>query len=593
VHHHARHLAAAALAATALAAAAAPTVHADAPSKVSVLLELRHGGELHRFVRQVSDPASPRYRQYASVEALAKRFGASERVKRSTTRHLRAHGLNAEVGPTGTYMVATGAADDAAALFGRGAAARARGAQRALSGRAEVPAALTADVASAAYLTGDGLAQPRSSAAARQAPLPAESGSARTRTGTPAGCATGVNTGNGPGVLGFTPNQWLTAYGHSALHAKGLQGQGMRMALVEIDGYAPSDIKDFAECFGLAQPRIVPHTVGIKALLPPGPETTLDLSVLTAAAPKLERIDVYEGLATNAGLLQTTAAAVGTPKNRPDVISISVGGCEPDSFGQIASTRALNEVYALAAGAGISVLAAAGDQGSTDCGVGDAALNLASIDFPGSSPYVTSVGGTNIELDAGNRITDEFVWNDSPLAFGASGGGSSILHDRPWYQTRAGIQTGDVMRTVPDITALADSIPGYVIRCSATECAQDFATTEPGWIAVGGTSAAAPLTAGLTVLADQAAREAGQPNLGQLNPLIYAIGTGKRYGRVIRDVTTGSNDLGAMIPTEQFGTGPIGCCSASKGYDLASGWGSLRGVPFVDAALRAGRKAAR
>lgn len=590
-------LATAAVATAAAGVAVAPAAHADAPKNADVLLELRHGGGLHDFVRAVSDPASPRYRQYRSVEQLARRFGASPTTKRTTTKLLREHGLTAEVGPTGTYVLARGPVGAVADLFG-GAAGRAAGS--ADGGPANVPAELDGAVASAAIVAGDSLAQRRATASdattATPRQAPATASSARPRTGTPSGCAAGQAAGEGQDV-GFTPNQYLTAYGHAALHARNLPGQSMRVAVVEIDGFNPSDVAAFAACFGLDQPKINAHAVGIEQLLPAGPETTLDLQVLTAGAPGLKAIDVYEGRASNAGVLRSTAAALGTPKTRPDVISISVGGCEAESYAQVAQMRAQNELYALAAGAGISVLAAAGDQGSTDCTTANGlALPLLSVDFPGSSPYVTSVGGTNLELDARNRIVDEITWNDAPLAFGATGGGISILHDRPWYQTRAGQPkntSNDVMRLVPDVAALADEAPGYAIYCTAdTDLCRNPRIPQGGWVNVGGTSAATPLTASLVVLADQAARKAGQPNLGTINPLVYAIGTSKAYGKVFRDVTTGSNDLGALIPTEAFGgtPGPMGCCPAEKGYDFVSGWGSPKGPAFVRAALRAGRR---
>lgn len=590
--HHRKPLTALLTAAVAGAAAlaVAPAAHAGAPQNANVLLELRHGGGLHDFVRAVSDPNSPSYRQYRSVEQLARDFGATTKTKQTTKKLLREHGLTAEVGPTGTYVLARGPVSTVADLFG-GAAARSATAPN--GGPANVPQELDDVVASAAIVAGDGLAQPR--ATARQTPTtpPATGTSARPRTGTPQGCAEGQNAGEDD-VLGFTPNQYLTAYGHAALHAKGLRGQGMRVAVVEIDGFNPSDVAAFATCFGLKQPKINAHPVGIKQLLPAGPETTLDLQVLTAGAPGLEAIDVYEGLASNAGILQTTAAALGTPKNRPDVISISVGGCEAESYAQVAQIRAQNELYALAAGAGISVLAAAGDQGSTDCTTDNGlALPLLSVDFPGSSPYVTSVGGTNLTLDASNRIVDEITWNDAPLGFGATGGGISVLHDRPWYQTRAGQPkntSNDVMRLVPDLAALADEAPGYAIYCTAdSELCRNERIPQGGWVNVGGTSAATPLTASIVVLAAQAARKAGHANLGTINPLIYAIGTSKQYGKVFRDITVGNNDLGSLIPAEAFGGNPMGCCPAEKGYDFVTGWGSLKGPAFVRAALRAGR----
>jgi subtilase family serine protease len=82
---------------------------------------------------------------------------------------------------------------------------------------------------------------------------------------------------------------------------------------------------------------------------------------------------------------------------------------------------------------------------------------------------------------------------------------------------------------------------------------------------VGGTSAATPLLAGATLLLDQLATQRGQPTLGFLNPLLYALAEGRTSS--ILDITLSNDDL--------FG---VGCCSAATGFDLASGWGS----PLVD-----------
>jgi hypothetical protein len=89
-------------------------------------------------------------------------------------------------------------------------------------------------------------------------------------------------------------------------------------------------------------------------------------------------------------------------------------------------------------------------------------------------------------------------------------------------------------------------------------------------------------------LADQAARRAGQPPLGFVNPLLYRLAAGPGSSRIVHDVTTGSNDIG---PGSPGGDGQdLGCCPAHRGYDQASGWGSLKVAAFSDAALSAGRR---
>jgi len=117
--------------------------------------------------------------------------------------------------------------------------------------------------------------------------------------------------GDRPGAIadrGFTPNQYLDAYGYSPLHAEGIDGQGERVSLIEIDGFRYSDLRAFASCFGLAIPAIDGFGVNIKHPLTPIGETELDLQLLDAAAPDLKAIDVYESRARPADVLQSLTA---------------------------------------------------------------------------------------------------------------------------------------------------------------------------------------------------------------------------------------------------------------------------------------------
>jgi kumamolisin len=323
--------------------------------------------------------------------------------------------------------------------------------------------------------------------------------------------------------------------------------------------------------------------------LAPGGETTLDLEILSAAAPGLKRINVYEGGSSEAAIFETSAAALGGRGSRPDVISISLEGCEARLYGDRLFRRGLENVFGIAAGAGISTLVASGDQGSSMCTVeATGALPLLSVNGFASLDHVTAVGGTNLVLDSANAITDQIAWNDRPDQFAASGGGISILSPRPWWQrgVLSRKSTGDA-RTVPDLAALADVTPGYAINCTAgfaTGCTDD----PSGWMAIGGTSAATPLLAGGIALANQEARRAGQPPLGFLNPLIYQLAGSKTGKRIFYDVTSGDNDLGTLIPAEAGGGEPLGCCAAGPGYDPVTGWGS----PDVARLSRAARRVA-
>jgi kumamolisin len=199
---------------------------------------------------------------------------------------------------------------------------------------------------------------------------------------------------------------------------------------------------------------------------------------------------------------------------------------------------------------------------------------------------VTAVGGTNLKLNAKNRNASQLPRNDAPDFFGAGGGGVSLLSpQRPWWQRAPRLHEYGDGRLVPDIAGLADVLPGYAIYCTAAACAE-APQSSPGWISVGGTSAATPLMAGGVLLADQYAARHRQPPLGFLNPLLYELGAGRAKRSVFSDVTRGNNDLGVLTPADAGGGLPLGCCPATPGYDVATGWGSLKVEGLAKAAWR-------
>jgi kumamolisin len=594
-------------AAPAAAAAPAPGAAASASAgpgasipTVEALIELRHPRGLNQFVRQVSDPTSPDYRRYSTVEALVAQFGATRQAEQETLAWLQARGLHGTVGPTGTYITAPIPAPRLTTLLPRRDTADASSAPA--LGRA-VPAGLRGAVAGVTVLgTGNRaftniVAPPTAVPTAKPKAPKKKFSSLMDHTGTAEGCAEGVAGPDLPEIAPspLTPNQYLDAYGIAGLHDRGLQGQGQHIALVEIDGFHRGDITTFDKCFGVKTPPI--HVVPVfpyKQPIPEGGETTLDLEVLSAAAPKVAGIDVYEGAGNEAGIVITAGAALGRRGHHPDVISISLGICEPEYSGKLIYKRALDSIFATAAGAGISVLVASGDTGSSGCRVdgpeGTTALPVRAVSLPSSSPYVTAVGGTNLKLSAANSIEREIVWNDWPLAAGGGGGGVSILSPRrPWWQklppSRDRYGLG---RIVPDIAALADPAPGYSYFCTSPGACGELPQAAHGWTSIGGTSAATPLMAATVALGNQYAERHGQARLGFLDPLLYRLGAdGTTRARAFRDVSRGNDDIGALLPADVGGGHSLHCCSARVGYDWASGWGSLKALGFAQAASAA------
>jgi kumamolisin len=329
-------------------------------------------------------------------------------------------------------------------------------------------------------------------------------------------------------------------------------------------------------------PQLEAYGVGsIRHALPPGGETTLDLEVLDAAAPGLKRIDIFEANADAADTLQAMTAPLELKGSKPQVVSASLGLCEPD-LTQSLTSGGLDDVEAALAAAsatGITYLASSGDDGSADCTnqSGNPVHKLA-VNYPASSWWVTGVGGTNFALNSANQIQSQLVWNDGSIQPGsAGGGGHSSRFGRPPYQKGA---TASKARVVPDVSMLADIIPGFAIYCSAGR--PDCPGPSP-WMTVGGTSAATPLLAGGMALIDQELHTAGRESLGLVNPLLYRLGESSAASTVFGDVTVGDNDVFPYAP----GGAALNCCSATPGFDAASGWGSVNVAAFEQQAIAA------
>ncbi len=208
---------------------------------------------------------------------------------------------------------------------------------------------------------------------------------------------------------------------------------------------------------------------------------------------------------------------------------------------------------------GITVCVAAGDNGFTDGLPGI----KANVDFPSSSPYALSCGGTRLE-SSGGAISSETVWNDS---VGATGGGVSEFFEVPSYQKDLDVPASVSAphkkgRAVPDVCGVADPATGYRIRVDGR--------TING---IGGTSAVAPLWAALITLINQ---KRGS-RLGFINPRLYQQG-GSSGG--FTDIVSGNNG-GRQIGSNWVPDSTLGY-KAGLGWDACSGWGSPDGTALSD-----------
>ena len=205
----------------------------------------------------------------------------------------------------------------------------------------------------------------------------------------------------------------------------------------------------------------------------------------------------------------------------------------------------MEQAFVAAAAMGVTVTVAAGDNGSSD----GATDGLQHADFPASAPHALGCGGTRLQIVNG-AIDAESVWNDG-AGNGAGGGGISDVFPVPDYQQHASIPPsanpgGHAGRGVPDVCGDADPDTGYTVRVDGET------------IPIGGSSAVAPLWAGLIALLNQGL---GKP-VGFLQPFLYSTA-----GKAVHDIVSGSN----------------GAYSAGPGWDACTGLGSPDGAELLKA----------
>ncbi len=529
-----------------------------APARRVFLLGLRRRGTPGKLARQVSDPSSPRYRRFLSLRQYQNRFSASSAVRRRVLHYIASRRgiLEVELSSDKSIVLAVLTAQAGRRIFcARGMTPPTR---RSLC----IPKRLrrwTSEIsASETYLPTRSL---RDRSRARE----------KARTAASQSCEGATKTG------AFTPQQLSTAYEVDELHSRGLSGSGIRVATLSSQEVDVAGFATWARCFGLPTPVVrqfaMPGATRDTAT-DPG-ETVLDVEALSSLAPGLERITpifvpLDVGFGNSFVLFMFGALDPSRQGGRlPDVLSISDGVCE-DRF-SADQLRLAERLLIEAAALGITTLAASGDLGFEGCFTSEPGAL-----FPSSSPFATSVGGTNLTLTAANKIADQVVWSTFATQGDqvGTGGGRSKVWQRPAFQRAPGIgpqiQQGKKTRLAPDIAAMASFTPGLAV----------FDQYSGGWGGGGGTSAATPLEAAIMALVIEQERDAGRPRLGLVSPLVYQLARGSGYHSIFYDVTKGTS---SRHPDSAIGRAPAGG-AAQPGYDLATGLGSLNASTFADAA---------
>jgi subtilase family serine protease len=432
------------------------------------------------------------------------------------------------------------------------------------------------------------------------------------------------------GIACYQAFQLQRAYNLGPLFSSGIDGKGETIVIVDAFG-SPSigpDLRAFDAQMGL------PNPPSFQVITPEGPITTNPTnctSTYGATGPDLcsdyygwtdeTSLDVEWShvMAPDANILLVetpmteTEGVYGFPQivaaenfvinhHLGDVITQSFGASE-QAFLSPSRIATLRSAYFNAQQQGITVLAASGDQGSTDyfCSPASGCADPSNVqccssnpavDWPSSDPLVTGVGGTQLQLnDEGYRTAPDSVWDDlsstvgvpGPVyTWGSGGGGHSTVFSRPQFQDGVAGIVGST-RGTPDI-AMSAAVNGAV---------DFYDTTDPsvgGWGIVGGTSEASPLFSGIVALADQ---EAGH-SLGYLNPALYAMGQ-SRVANGIVPITQGTNSF-TFCPAADLQSNSS-CASksdlvtvpgsAADGYyNDATGWGTVNAAAFVPALAR-------
>ncbi|MEA2860452.1 MAG: kumamolisin [Methylobacteriaceae bacterium] len=352
---------------------------------------------------------------------------------------------------------------------------------------------------------------------------------------------------------GLSPADFGRRYNFPTQHnGTSLDGSGQTIAIIELGGgFRNTDLQVYFNEIGVPLPKVSAISIDHAGNNPSDAdsddgEVMLDIEVAGAVAPKANIAVYFAPNDGNQGFLNAISAAVHDKERQPSVISISWGGPEVSTEKQ--ALDAYHELFVAAAAIGVTVCVASGDHGTADLDAQHWDQQI-HVDHPAVDSLVLACGGTQVENG------HDVAWNDgTPFDINvqggggwATGGGVSTVFPVPAYQANANVppslanhQKG---RGVPDI---AMSATNYFVRVDSFEGPS------------GGTSAVAPLMAGLVALLNQGKGK----KVGFLNPFLYA----NSANGIVKDVTKGTNAIKNTV----------------KGYKAQKGWDPCTGLGTPD-----------
>ena len=517
--------------------------------------------DLLRLLDQQQDPASPLYHQWLLPEEYAVRFGVGAQDLAAVADCLRYRGFRvSKSARSHTWIAFSGTARQVEDSF------HTEIHRYVLNGKTHFANATEPSIplALASVVSGlDGLDD-------------------LTPEQTEATSATGVHT--------LAPDDLAVIYDINSVYQSGIDGAGQKIVIAgasDFNAAALADVAQFRTKFNL--PAMVPQVIRDTTYADPGisdslNEAHLDIEWVGAIARKAQIIFVYSNSFSH-------AVAYAIDNNLAPVVNMSSNaGCESDNTpANIAFYQGLAQQ---GNAQGITWVISGSDAASASCdsnGTALPAVSGLSVRFPASIPEVTAVGGLEFDEAAGVgpfwsatntangasalSYIPEMVWNDALAlqALWGGGGGRSIYFSKPAWQAGPGVPN-DQARDVPDVAFAASfSHDGYTVINN-----QSAATS-------GGTSAAAPVFAGIVTLLNQYVVSKGvqpKPGLGNINPNLYRLAAAANSP--YHDITLGSNIIPCGVGTLDCPNGSMGF-NAAPGYDLASGLGSVDVAKFMSA----------
>jgi subtilase family serine protease len=531
---------------------------ADQTVEGEVYLPLRDAAGAATLATAVSTPGTPRYRQFLSPAQWIERFSPTQADSDAVVASLTKQGLTISAVPASRqFVVFRGTAAQLGAAFATSLH------DYTYSGRVltapasapSVPASLSGKVSGMSLDQARFLTRPDS---VKQGDRPAGTGAqtfsqpATTPSAIAAVCSnySGEHTATVPAAYGqttfdtfncgYVPAQLRSAYGVDTLAQSGVNGAGQTVAI--IDAYASPSIVNDVNTYsaGLGEPGLTSATY---SQIVPSPsefvdqaacgfpsgwqgEQTLDVEAVHGVAPGAKIL--YVGAFNCGGGIDVALSKI-LDNKLANIVSNSYG-----NLGEAIPQDALlggQNLHIQAAGEGIGLYFSSGDSGDEVANLG-----YASPDFPASSPYVTSVGGTSLGITKAGAIAYETGWGTagdkidpagtaylSPLPgtfFGGAGGGASGIFPAPAYQK--GIVPPSLskgFRTSPDIAALADPYTGFSVGIRPIVNDKTLKVGDFERVTYGGTSLASPLTAAQIAIVQQATQTA----IGFANPTLYGL----------------------------------------------------------------------